>query len=207
MFLFALLTACFEETACTTIAVGSVNVVVETDAGAAAPAATVVEFKAPNADWAPCESWSVGEWVCGWDVAGELEIRANAVDFAEATARVTVGQDECHVIPEAVTLTLASLDCTDVEVPSVIAEVVGAGGEALEAVEVTWARTNAEHAPQPCDAQGGGFWACAWEASGELEIQATAAGHVPQTKLVDVGADACHVETEQVRFELQWGAD
>jgi hypothetical protein len=118
---------------------------------------------------------------------------------------VTVRADECHVIGRTITAVLQPLACTDEERPSVEVTVVGASGEALEEVAVTWRR--GEDGPEaPCDLVGPTWW-CADEVAGELTVTASAAGHGAVSEVVTVEADACHVITEQRTLTLDWLPD
>lgn len=53
-----------------------------------------------------CESMGDGSFVCGWEVAGDLVVMAEAEYYLPADATVTVEADDCHVITEQVTLEL-----------------------------------------------------------------------------------------------------
>lgn len=98
------------DVACTDIAVASLAVAVEDAAGAPVTDATVT---AQHEDEAPlfCASSDDGTYVCEhYEVAGAFTVRATKPGFVEARADVTVEEDECHVIPESVVLTLVEDD-------------------------------------------------------------------------------------------------
>ena len=95
-----------EPIACDTMAVGSVNVSVVDAAGAAIAGATVTYSGGDFVDQ-PCEEYG-GAYTCGWELAGEITVKAAATGFSPAEGSVTVEADVCHVIPQALTLTLAS---------------------------------------------------------------------------------------------------
>jgi hypothetical protein len=90
---------------CTAEARGSVNVTVTDAAGAPIPDVEV-SFETPSRPLAPCEQMVAGDWVCGWEVAGEISVVATAPGYVGGSATVTVGADECHVVPEVLTLVL-----------------------------------------------------------------------------------------------------
>lgn len=194
---------------CDHMAVGSVSVRVSATDGGDVSAA-VVTYAVERGAFRPCEGHAGdGEYVCGWEEPGSIAVRVEAVGYETAERTVFVEQDECHVIPEHLDVALAprDVDCTDVEMPSVIATVAGSGGEALEGVVVHWGYRDADMAPQPCDPMSDESWVCGWEVGGDLEIYAEAAGHAGEMASVHVGADECHVITETVAFELDWLPD
>jgi hypothetical protein len=102
------LTACPSlggETNCTTEARASVQLTVEDEAGSPIPDASLT-WTEPDGVPTTCENMSAGEYVCGWEAAGELTIEVTATGFDTQQFGVTVGEDECHVITEMVTVTL-----------------------------------------------------------------------------------------------------
>lgn len=157
---------------------------------------------------AACQSWPDGTWACGYEVAGEILVRAEADGWEPAEATVVVEQGECHVVGESVTLTMSHVACTEEERPSVVVTVAGSGGETLTGVEVTYAPADAAVEPSACDPYGDA-WACGWEEAGDLVVQAVADGHAGESVTVTVPetADGCHVETQEVDFLLEWLPD
>ena len=145
--------------------------------------------------------------MCSSDLAGDLDIRVEATGYATVETPVSVTQGECHVNAETLTVTLEPVECTEVEVPSVLATVAGSSGEELSGVDVRWGYADAEMEPQACDDQGDGTWACGWEVAGDLEVTAVADGHAAEVQTVTVGADECHVITEELTFSLDWLPD
>ena len=200
----AFLAGCPSEVACDLMAVSSVTVTLAAEGGGDLSAATVT-YTVDGAEPVACDALD-GVWVCGYEVAGVLTIRAEAEGYDPVEQDVTVEAGECHVVSEQVSLTLPEIVCTDEEVPSVIATVVGSSGEELSGVAVTWARTDSEAAPQACEGSGT-EWLCGAEVAGELEIFAIADGHEGETQIVTVEADECHVITENLTFELDWLPD
>ncbi|MDP2317605.1 MAG: hypothetical protein Q8P41_32265 [Pseudomonadota bacterium] len=195
--------------ACDTSAASSVAVTLSADDGGDI-ADAVVTFSVEGGPFQPCDAFpGDGEYSCGWEAAGNLVVRAEAVGYATVEEAVFIEQGECHVIPQHVDLLLLAdgVDCTAEEVPSVIATVAGSSGEALSDVAVSWGYRDAEMAPQPCDERGDGEWACGAEVAGDLEIYAEAGGHAGEMVGVHVEADECHVITEHVAFELDWLPD
>jgi hypothetical protein len=202
--LAALVAACDGEPACTRLAAISVTLTVQDEAGAAIPDVTAT-WRAGDGAATPCEPFGQGVFACGVEVAGEITVTASAPGHAEASRTVTVGADECHVIEEQVTLTLAETGCTDGNRPSIRAFVAGAGGETLYDVWVTYQPDGAE-APLECD-ESDGHWLCGSEEAGAFTVFAGASGHQTGSAEVVVHEDACHVVTEDVAFELDWLPD
>lgn len=188
--------------ACTQIAIASVVVNVSDEAGE--PLDATVTYTVDGGDPVACESFSAGQYTCGYEVAGDLTVHVLAAGYQDFEETVTVGmtEDGCHVSSETVDAVLypEDVDCTDVEVPSVHATVVGSGGEALTGVAVTWTHADSFD-PQPCDPYSGG-WACGWEEAGTLVVTATADEHAEKSATVEVSADECHVLTEDVELAL-----
>lgn len=56
-------------------------------------------------DAGDCELLS-GTWACGWEVQGDITVTAEIPGQQPVSETVTVEHDGCHVINEAVTLTL-----------------------------------------------------------------------------------------------------
>ncbi|MDP2308526.1 MAG: hypothetical protein Q8P18_21075 [Pseudomonadota bacterium] len=195
--------------ACDASAAGSVAVTVSAGDGGDVSAA-VVSFSVDGGAAQPCDNFAGdGEYVCGWEVSGAIDVRVEAVGYETFEQTVVVEEGECHVIPEHVDAVLepTGVDCTAEVVPSVIATVADSSGAELSDVSVEWSRRDAEMAPQPCDARGDGTWVCGEEVAGDLEIFAQAGGHAGEMVSVHVNADECHVITEIVAFELEWLPD
>ncbi len=92
---------------CTDEEIPSVQVNVVDDQGQSIPTADVVwniasEDDAPE----PCDPVGGGGWVCGYEVAGELQIDVSAAGFQPSSTLVTVTADECHVITELLDVVL-----------------------------------------------------------------------------------------------------
>jgi hypothetical protein len=193
--------------ACSTIAITSVNLQVLDDSGAVVPGvvATWDDGSGPKS----CDALTESEFACGYEVAGSLAIHVEAPGFQAFDQTVEVSADECHVQGQSVKAVLSAVSCTTEEVPAVVATVEGAGGEALDQVAVSWDLANADMAAQPCSLQGDGSWQCAPETTGDLEIQASASGHVTQTLSATVALDdaGCHPVTQTLDFQMQWSPD
>lgn len=200
-----------EELACDTMAVGSVNLGVSMTDGGDAGAAVATWSNDGGASFQPCDAFGgAGEFTCGWEAAGDLVVRVDAVGYESREEDVFVEQGICHVEPVHLDLALEpveGVDCTAEEVTSVIAIVAGSGGEELSGVWVGWGYPDTDGGPRDCQAYEDGTWACASEVAGELEIWASADGHETELQAVTVGADECHVITEYVSFELDWLPD
>lgn len=205
MWLFLLLTACPgpKQRDCDLMAVASVNVELLTEDGGE-PEEVELTWSVDGGDAQPCESFSPGEWVCAWEVAGELTIHADAWGYGEVTERVTVEEDVCHVIPEQLTLTLPELDCAAQPMPSVIVTVEDDSGARVPEAEVAYAPHDEDWMqPEPCDAYGEAQFACGEERAGVLDIWIDAEGLQSDYIEVDVPAGECHVDTQEVTVTLQ----
>ena len=101
------LAACPPEVACTEIAVTSVNVQVDDADGVAIEGATV-SYTVDGGDSAACSENSGGSYSCGVEEPGEIEVTAVADGFGEASDSVTIvmDEDDCHVVPQDITLSL-----------------------------------------------------------------------------------------------------
>jgi hypothetical protein len=96
--------------ACTDEARASVQVTV-VDNNGDAPTNAAVTFQPANGQEAPCDSSgeASNEFTCGFEVSGDITIRATADGLQPAQQVVTVGEtaDGCHVETEQVTITLS----------------------------------------------------------------------------------------------------
>jgi hypothetical protein len=191
---------------CTLMAVSSVTLNVENEAGARISGSTAT-YSVDGGEPVACEALGGnGDFVCGWEVAGDLTITASAPGYQEASQTVTVEADECHVVTEELTLTLQEAECNDDAVlPSIRVTVVGSTGESLSDVWVAYTPEGAED-PNDCY-ETGGVWLCGQEESGTFTVAAGAGGHQTESVEVTVGHDECHVITEDVTFELDWSPD
>lgn len=109
--LFALaapLAACEEPIACDEMAVASVNVHVEDSLGPVEGLA--VEYAAEDLAFVPCEDFGGGDYVCGWEQAGLIEIRIDEEGYELFEAEVEVEEDVCHVIGEELDVLLIEVD-------------------------------------------------------------------------------------------------
>lgn len=91
---------------CTTEARASVRVVAADSSGAAVQGTAVSFSLDDGATFQPCDDISEGRWVCGWEVEGDILVRAEAAGYVPVERAITVDSDECHVIGESVTLSL-----------------------------------------------------------------------------------------------------
>ena len=90
---------------CTTIAVSSVQVTLTDDAGAAISGASLT-VSDDSGNTQDCEEGS-GQYICGWEMTGDLTISASAEGFEPAAQEVTVESDGCHPITEDLTIALS----------------------------------------------------------------------------------------------------
>ena len=94
-------------TACTDIAIASVIVDVSTADGA--DAAFEVAYRTAADDLAPCDDFGdPGQYVCGYEIVGEVEIEVGAPGYAPQTHTVSVAatEDGCHVVTETLDVVL-----------------------------------------------------------------------------------------------------
>lgn len=91
---------------CDAMAYASVSVTVLDEAGAPATDA-IVQAAVNGGEAFDCDPVGDGEFVCGWEIAGEFEITASADGQTEVSTRTVVTGDACHVMSETVTLSLA----------------------------------------------------------------------------------------------------
>jgi hypothetical protein len=49
---------------------------------------------------------SAGEWVCGWELAGAIEVVLNAAELDDWSRTVFVPTDDCHVIGQNLSVSL-----------------------------------------------------------------------------------------------------
>lgn len=206
LLLLALL-ACIDERACTTIAVYSTTVTVTDPEGVTIEGATLtysLDGDAPQ----PCEEYEPGAYACGLEASGHFEITATKTGYADVTGEVDVSADECHPIPEALTLVMEQSDCTAEAVASVAVHLTGSSGEALEDPAVSYT-IGADGPTVPCASADGVDWTCGEEITGDLRIDASASGHQPESVPVTVALDeaGCHPVTESIDIALEWSAD
>jgi hypothetical protein len=93
------------DVSCTTDIRYSVSVTVEDEAGDPITGASV-EYSVDGGESVACEEGASGNYSCGEEVEGSILVFASADGFGTDEATVTVEADECHVIGQAVTLTL-----------------------------------------------------------------------------------------------------
>jgi len=190
-------------TDCTNEAVISVRVWPVDAAGDPIPEPEVAWRQVGDASWQPCEDWSDGSHACGFEVAGELEVRADGWGFDALTQPVTVTEDECHPITEDLTLTLETVGCTGEVVPSAIVTVVDTDGSPVTTAEVVYEPVALDvQESTPCDAVSDHVFHCGEELPGEVWVEASAPNRGSWSVIVDVAQTECHVITEEVTAEL-----
>lgn len=188
---------------CTTEARVSVTVTL-TAAGGGDLSEAQVTWETADRGPEACENYG-DDWLCGWEVSGEILIRAEAQGYQAAEETVTVTEDECHVESQSIDIELQPVNCTDEEVPSVLVFVVDLDGALIPDATVEYApRDELWTTPEPCEPMGGGSgFVCGHEMDGILDLWAEAPGYVSATAEVEVAADECHVITEEYTFELE----
>lgn len=201
------LLGCIDEVGCTAMAVYSTTVHVVGEDGEPIEGATLT-FTLDGDGPQPCEELQGGDYVCGIEADGHFVIEGTAEGFSTETVEVDVAADECHPIPEAVTLTLSAQDCTAEEVPSVRVHLHGEGDEVLGDPQVSFQVGDAA-TTEPCDSADGIDWTCGSELTGEFTIDAVADGHAAVSRVVTVAGDGagCHPVTEELDIALAWLPD
>lgn len=101
--------------------------------------------------------------------------------------------------------------CTEEARASVVVTVVDEGGNPVPDARVTYVRDSDAELQADCMPAAGNAdlsrcqsWTAGWEKSGQFTIKATSADglrHAEQQ--LSVGADECHVETQQVQLTLR----
>jgi len=86
------------------MALSSVQVTLYDDAGATIEDATLT-YTGGGFEDQPCDPIN-GQYVCGWEVSGEIVITIEAQGFETETLNVTVEDGLCHVVTELVDVTL-----------------------------------------------------------------------------------------------------
>lgn len=108
----ALLPGCEFGTACTEEARASVQVTLVDDLGNFPNGVSVAMQQAGQGE-EPCSDFGTdGAVVCGYEIEGEITVRATAPGYGPAEETVVVGRtdDGCHVVTEQVTLVLPAYD-------------------------------------------------------------------------------------------------
>jgi hypothetical protein len=208
----ASLTGC-DEVVCTEIAVSSVEVVLTGPDGEAIYGADLtysVDGGAPQdcieMDWYGDEAADAlvagNVYICGWEEAGDIEVFASAEGYADGQATVFVDADECHVQTQSLLMQLESdIACTEQVRYGVEVLVTDDSGPA-EGAYVTWSLANADMMPIECQDAGQGWYVCAEEADGLIEIWAENDAMEFASAMVEVESDVCGPITELVELHL-----
>ncbi|MCK6522771.1 carboxypeptidase-like regulatory domain-containing protein [Myxococcota bacterium] len=188
-----------DEQDCSTEARASVQLTLRAPDGAVVSGALVtVEFDdgSGGVTSLDCEEWESGEYVCGYEVVGELRVTVSAEGFEEEsfTYDVEMTADECHVQTVTDTLTLTALDCTEDSARWAMQVTVTAeDGAPLSAATVQWGPDVQDDVPyeacEPTDAIGD--WLCGLGESGDLLLLVEAEGFAHQLVSVAVPVDEC----------------
>jgi hypothetical protein len=182
--------------ACDLMAVSSVQVEVLDEAGNPMANATL-RFVVDGGSPQPCELFQPGSYVCGWEHEGNFEITIEAPGYETETRSAVVESDECHVIGESLTVNMV-LACDDPP-PAVILTVLDPDGSPAEGEAVAWAPMGTDGIPTACEAQTDGTWACAYGATGDLDVYVTPHAtdpYAPVLEVVSVPEGACGPETQ-----------
>ncbi len=194
--------------ACDDMAAASVGVSVSTADGGSLEGLQLT-YSARGGPSQPCDDIT-GEWICGYEQAGSIEVTARLPGYRDQTESVVVDSDECHVIQEHLDMVLQPEEtaCTEIAVAAVEVHLAGSSGELLDSPAVTW---NLAGAPaSACDTfDEGQTWECGWEVSGDVHVEASAGGHLTQgeTVTVPLTPDGCHPVTQRVDIALEWSPD
>lgn len=182
--------------ACTTEEVPSVRLHVE-DGGVPVDA-ELAQWRLRGGDTLQaCDRTGVGEYLCGAEAAGELEVFAER-SGERIASRVTVQQGECHVATVDVDLDFTPETCTD-EFAFGVTVTTYDVDFAVNVDSVVWGLANSDMMPQPCDSFGDGIYGCAGETDGLIELTAVL-GDETLVQTVEVLQGECHVLGETAGF-------
>jgi len=201
--LFFVLAAC--TTPCTDLEAASVSVTLTNRDGEKVSDGTVT-FTVDGAATQDCESYTDGEYICGWEQSGHIVVTAIADGYGDVTGEVDVAADECHVTAEHIDLQLDSRDCAAVEPVGVNLTVIGVDDEVLANA---WANYSVDGgAAQDCVAVSAEAFQCG-TVTGEYVLTAGADGHKAGTTAASVVIDSteCHPDTLDAQITLEWGQD
>ncbi len=201
--LFFVLAAC--TTPCTDLAAASVSVTLTNRDGEKVDDGTVT-FTVDGGVTQDCESFTGGEYICGWEQSGHIVVTAIADGYGDVTGEVDVAADECHVIEEHLDLQLDSRDCAAVEPVGVNLTVIGVDDEVLANA---WANYSVDGgADAACVAVSDELFQCG-AVTGEYVLTAGADGHKDGTTAASVVIDntECHPDTVDAQIVLEWLPD
>lgn len=205
--LLALTTGCpGSAEVCTNDARSAISLTVVDEFGAPIVDTTAI-YTVDGGDEQDCDG-ADGDYTCGWEMEGEFEVTVDAPGFQAYTFTQEVFSDECHVLTEVVEHTLFPLACTDQEVPSIEVTVTDSQGADVTTGDVVWNMAAEDDLPEACFNMGGNMWSCGYETEGELIVEISNAGpYEDYAQIVTVGADECHVITEQLDAVLNYLPD
>lgn len=182
---------------CTMMAAASVGVTVTDEAGAPLGDAEVV-YSADGGAEQPCEDFGGGEWVCGWEVQGEVTVTARAEGYTEQSASVVVALDAdgCHVVQEFVDLALPA-ECDPSLEAGLTLDVQDEDGELVPDAQAWWTLTGTDMALQACVDLGDGLFGCAYGQQAAVTVEVSAEGYLPWSQ--DLTANAsCEQDSQPV---------
>ncbi len=180
--------------ACTTDAVASVEVQLGAPTFGAIEGADITYAGATEGG--ECEEQGQGRYLCGWEVAGILELQIDVEGFESKSVETFVPSDECHVETSFVDVKLEPVECGTEAAAIVVKVFDGAGDSYLQHAEVGWS-TGGE--PVPCD--GSGVYAC-WSPAGEVGLIAEAEGYTTEHAEAFVEEDLCGPITQLVELTM-----
>jgi hypothetical protein len=194
---------------CTTIATYSVNVTVVDEQGAAV-AEAIVSYSVDGEERGACEDIGDGSFVCGVEEAGHFVITASAQGFEARSQEVVVNENECHVLPETLEISLLSEGCPPGDQGAgIYVTLLGVEGVPLSAPVVQYRDAMIDDtAWLPCESWGD-QWACAIGATGTFDVMGTADGYDTAYDLVTVELDptGCYPEAEDITLQLELMSD
>jgi len=204
MTILILLAGCgSEQQDCTAIAAVSVSVTVVDADGLPVDDAEVTYLREDADESESCEEFD-GTFLCGYEVSGDIVVRAEADGYQPAEQTVFVAAGECHVDGESVELVLVPLDCPDIETVSVLVRVLDESGATISDAYVEYQPQCEDWADEEeCEPVGGDQWACGYEFTCPIHIAAEAPGYRRASDIVDPGEDECGVITAEYDFVLE----
>ena len=200
--------ACYQtDTACTEIAMASVNVTLVDELGERVAGADV-QYTVDGGASDACEEQNAGSYACGWELAGHFQITTNATGYDTDVFEVDVTEGECHVEPQTVQRTLSSLACTTQTFSTVVVDVTDVQGAEVTNATVEYSLFDSTDPAMACEQPlPGNQWTCGYEVQGDLRIDITHPTYEPFFTVVTVPADECHVITQQVSAVLEFPPD
>lgn len=154
-----------------------------------------------------CETFQAGEYICGWEVAGEITVSISKPGYEDTTITEMIEADECHVIGQQRDVALTPVCGADAGVYGVEVSVWGLAmmppEYPINDATVLW--SIGEEADEDCDLGTDNVHLCAFAREGQVTLTVSASGHDTKVIVVDVAHDPneCLPEPEKVDVTLE----